>query len=253
MQALLVVADDELSGQGDGYDDVLIGAPSDRSDVGQAHIHLGSADGTSTTGLTLEGDGDEELFGRVVSGAGDVNGDGYAEMLVGNFYFNEEQGRAYLYLGSADADADGDGYLVPDDCDDADTDAHPGADELPCEGVDQDCDGSDLADDCDTGEPTTSDSGSTETGDDPSGDSGAPKDTDRPGKTLPGCGCATTRAAPEAAMLTLLTLLVWGRRRRGDAPPPERPDPGPAPRSSPGGRTSCSGGSPPAGPGWAQR
>jgi len=38
-------------------------------------------------------------------------------------------------------DADGDGYLVEVDCDDADAEVNPGADEL-CNGVDDDCDGS---------------------------------------------------------------------------------------------------------------
>jgi len=49
--------------------------------------------------------------------------------------------------GDIDADDDGDGYTVAEgDCDDDNADVHPGADELPCDGVDSDCSGSDLND-----------------------------------------------------------------------------------------------------------
>jgi hypothetical protein len=42
-------------------------------------------------------------------------------------------------------DADGDGWTVEaGDCDDGDTDVHPGADERACNGVDDDCDGLEL-------------------------------------------------------------------------------------------------------------
>ena len=42
------------------------------------------------------------------------------------------------------ADADGDGYPAPDDCDDADGTTHPGAEDVPDDGLDQDCDGMDA-------------------------------------------------------------------------------------------------------------
>jgi hypothetical protein len=63
-------------------------------------------------------------------------------------------------------DADGDGYTTDDgDCDDADATVHPGATELACSGVDEDCDaatsdapdadgdGASACDDCDDADP----------------------------------------------------------------------------------------------------
>ena len=44
-------------------------------------------------------------------------------------------------------DADGDGYSTcDDDCDDGEPEAYPGNDEVPYDGIDNDCDGEDLAD-----------------------------------------------------------------------------------------------------------
>lgn len=49
--------------------------------------------------------------------------------------------------GDADGDTDGDGYASADDCDDADPEVHPGADEVCDDGRDNNCDGA-IARDC---------------------------------------------------------------------------------------------------------
>ena len=53
----------------------------------------------------------------------------------------------------ADADADADGFASVEtggeDCDDSDAEVHPGADELPYDGVNNDCDASTPDDDLD--------------------------------------------------------------------------------------------------------
>jgi MYXO-CTERM domain-containing protein len=87
---------------GDGYDDVVVGAQGTGSSAGWAYVYLGSASGVSSTAATtLTGEGTGTSFGRAVSGAGDVNGDGYDDVIVGACYYGGSTGKVYVYLGSA--------------------------------------------------------------------------------------------------------------------------------------------------------
>lgn len=93
---------------GDGFDDFIVGArgePQDRSTPthGFVYIYLGNAEGNISEPIArLEGEDTGTEFGRSLGYAGDVNGDGYDDILVGAHTYNGHQGRAYLYLGSAD-------------------------------------------------------------------------------------------------------------------------------------------------------
>lgn len=130
---------------GDGFDEVVVGAPStDDYSAGTTFIFDGGSGGVyDVPAQVLVGDGTREAFGWGVLSAGDENEDGGQELLVlAPFAGDDYQGRAYLFEGiSATApDADGDGYVASTDCNDADANVHPGAEES-CNGVDDDCDG----------------------------------------------------------------------------------------------------------------
>ncbi|MGQ9919430.1 MAG: PASTA domain-containing protein, partial [Bryobacteraceae bacterium] len=92
---------------GDGYSDVIVGAyncDSGQSDEGRAYVFHGSPSGLSAVpDWTAEGNQDSAQFGWSVASAGDVNGDGYGDVLIGAPYYDNgesNEGRAYLYLGS---------------------------------------------------------------------------------------------------------------------------------------------------------
>ncbi len=67
---------------GDGYADVIIGAPNSFAGKGGACVYLGSSSGVNIHScFTLANFGDQ--FGYSVSGAGDINKDGYADIIIG--------------------------------------------------------------------------------------------------------------------------------------------------------------------------
>ena len=75
----------------DGYDDVIVGAPGydlpGLTNCGAAFVYLGSATGLQTTpAWSFYGETSEAKLGYAVSGAGDVNQDGYADFMVGAPY-----------------------------------------------------------------------------------------------------------------------------------------------------------------------
>ena len=92
---------------GDGYDDVVIGAWAEAAPTyreGRAYLYLGSPAGLQTTASwTGESNQSTAYYGRAVATAGDVNGDGYDDVVVGSHYYDSpenNEGRAFLYLGS---------------------------------------------------------------------------------------------------------------------------------------------------------
>ncbi|CAG5069244.1 hypothetical protein DYBT9623_01980 [Dyadobacter sp. CECT 9623] len=92
---------------GDGYSDIIIGAnmyDKGQTNEGAAFVHYGSAQGINiVAATTLESNQAEAQFGYSVASAGDVNGDGYADVIVGAMYYDNGQsneGAAFVYPGS---------------------------------------------------------------------------------------------------------------------------------------------------------
>ncbi len=98
---------------GDGFADAIVGAPLyDAShppqatlvDAGRVRLYLGSAGGLGLAhALEIEGTEDGGQLGAAVAGAGDVNGDGYGDVVVGEPFADApllpDAGRVSLFLG----------------------------------------------------------------------------------------------------------------------------------------------------------
>ena len=132
---------------GDGYDDVVVGAPyytGGEQDEGAAFVILGSETGiaaaaTDDAHARLESNQAFAYFGVDVAGAGDVNGDGLADVIVAaNVYDAEvENGSAaLLYLGQADIDSD----RIPDAADNCRALANPAQLDADDDGFGNRCD-----------------------------------------------------------------------------------------------------------------
>jgi len=100
----------------DGYDDILVGAYQNDgggTNAGAAYLVLGSVSSTVSLGsadATYTGDAASDRAGYFVSSAGDVDGDGYSDLLIGAYQNDDggsDAGAAYLILGgSSPSDTD---------------------------------------------------------------------------------------------------------------------------------------------------
>jgi hypothetical protein len=92
----------------DGYGDVIVGAyfyDNGQTSEGRAFVYHGSAAGLGTiANWTAESDKVSANFGHSVAGAGDVNGDGYDDVIVGAWFYDHGQsneGGAFVFCGTA--------------------------------------------------------------------------------------------------------------------------------------------------------
>jgi hypothetical protein len=93
---------------GDGYDDVLVGVTSrELNDQGVVLLFLGGPNGLSQTPNWIGrgiGKSDHYRYGWSMAGAGDVNDDGYDDIIIGDPGYDDSsllvrEGRAYVYYG----------------------------------------------------------------------------------------------------------------------------------------------------------
>jgi len=122
---------------GDGVNDLLVGAPGFQQSNGKAYVLFGRDAYWPTqlaiADVTFLSEENDSRAGTAVAGAGDLNGDGFADILVGASEHTGGEGRAYLVFGRdtgwpwslADADVkilahqtlEGTGASLDGDCD----------------------------------------------------------------------------------------------------------------------------------------
>jgi uncharacterized repeat protein (TIGR01451 family) len=82
---------------GDGYADILIGSTD------EAYLYYGSAAGVVGPAAWSAQSGQGDAPFKAMGAAGDVNGDGYADIIAGAPYFDNgqsDEGRAFVYYGN---------------------------------------------------------------------------------------------------------------------------------------------------------
>jgi hypothetical protein len=98
---------------GDAYDDVAVGVrfhDGGAKDGGAVFIYFGRANPAAnpTPDLKLFGEAADDWFGHSISNAGDVNNDGYDDLIIGAPYNDataNAAGRAYIVFGAATPEA----------------------------------------------------------------------------------------------------------------------------------------------------
>lgn len=90
---------------GDGFEEIIIGADGAGASAGKAYIVLGKAAPPATLGagaadIRLTGESIADFFGASVSDAGDLNGDGLNDVVIGAHFSGASAGKAYVLLSS---------------------------------------------------------------------------------------------------------------------------------------------------------
>ncbi len=100
---------------GDGFDDVIVGAPradpNENYSSGTSYVVFGQAVGFAavmdlssldgSNGFSLDGEAEGDALGWSVSSAGDINGDGFADVIVGADAAATYRGTSYVIFGKA--------------------------------------------------------------------------------------------------------------------------------------------------------
>jgi len=93
----------------DGYDDIIIGAPNKNNYQGIVYVIYGGQEPILTTidlsattsfnGFTITGNNQSDYFGGSISSGGDINKDGYDDIIIGSPTKNLYKGAVYVIYG----------------------------------------------------------------------------------------------------------------------------------------------------------
>jgi hypothetical protein len=96
----------------DGFDDILIG-----SYLNRAYLYYGNQTVNNIPAMVFNGSGSYDMFGAAIASAGDVNGDGYPDILIGAPDNNSAAGKVYIYIGGSVMDTQSDWEFAGDQYD----------------------------------------------------------------------------------------------------------------------------------------
>src|SRR5262249_10503483 len=88
---------------GDGHADLVVSGPQALTHIGRVSVYFGGTlpianqPASNVVGL----DGPNSMFGYSIANAGDLNGDGYADVIVGAPEAINQSGKIHAFLGSA--------------------------------------------------------------------------------------------------------------------------------------------------------
>ena len=103
---------------GDGVADILYNASDTTDHLQHAYVRFGGLGFPSTATLKLANPGGVATYGNTIVNAGDMNGDGYADIAVGAFEADPANGVVFIYGGGPKIDGSYDAYFdLPYDAD----------------------------------------------------------------------------------------------------------------------------------------
>ncbi|MBK7160855.1 MAG: FG-GAP repeat protein [Ignavibacteria bacterium] len=86
---------------GDTMPDVIVGADGYNSLTGRSYVYLGGAAMNNVADLVMTGEAVNNHFGLSVSSAGDINSDGYSDMIVGAYGYSSTHREELMFITAA--------------------------------------------------------------------------------------------------------------------------------------------------------